>query len=147
MNMRAQRGAVLIEAGFTVLLFFTFVLAILEFGRAYNVYQVLTNAAREGARFGVAPCPDETGTEACSPGDLPSPEVIESRVCEFLSTGALSCDDGEALVRVNQDFPRTVNGIPLQETQVTVSAPYNFLFFPFGQFNLTTEAVMRNETE
>jgi TadE-like protein len=147
MKSSKQRGAVLIEAAITVLVFFTFVLAILEFGRAYNIYHVLTNAAREGARFGVAPCPDESGTGECSAGDLPSPSYIQSRVCDFLGSGALSCERGQALVSVDQTFSGSVNGIAVQETQVTVTAPYSFLFFPFGQLNLTTQAVMRNENE
>src|SRR5262249_20920019 len=48
-----ERGQALIEAAFTIpLLLFVSVL-IFEFGRAYQVAQVLTNAAREGARVAI----------------------------------------------------------------------------------------------
>src|SRR4051812_1436516 len=48
-----QRGAALIEAAVTLPLILLVSVAIFEFGRAYQTWQVLTNAAREGARVAV----------------------------------------------------------------------------------------------
>ena len=48
-----QRGAALIEAAMTLPLILLVSVAIFEFGRAYQTWQVLTNAAREGARVAV----------------------------------------------------------------------------------------------
>ena len=48
--------------------------AIFEFGRAYQTWQVLTNAAREGARMAVLPDPTAGAVEqrvsatTCRPG-------------------------------------------------------------------------------
>jgi hypothetical protein len=146
---RQQRGGSLVEAALTLLVFFTFLFAILEFGRAYNIYHLVTNAAREGARFGVAPCAATAGASLCSPGALPSSDTVQAQVCDFLQSGAIACgaNPGQASVSVNQNFVSTINGVPVQETQVTVSAPYSFVFFPFGQINLSSQAVMRNETQ
>jgi Flp pilus assembly protein TadG len=45
-----QRGAALIEAAFTIPILLLISVGIFEFGRAYQTSQVMTNAAREGAR-------------------------------------------------------------------------------------------------
>ena len=50
---RNQRGAALIETAITIPLVLLVSVAIFEFGRAYQTWQVLTNAAREGARIAV----------------------------------------------------------------------------------------------
>jgi Flp pilus assembly protein TadG len=52
-RLRNQRGAALIETAITIPLVLLVSVAIFEFGRAYQTWQVLTNAAREGARIAV----------------------------------------------------------------------------------------------
>jgi len=52
-RLRNQRGAALIETAITIPLVLLVAVAIFEFGRAYQTWQVLTNAAREGARVAV----------------------------------------------------------------------------------------------
>ena len=48
-----RRGAALVEAAVVLPIFFLVILAIVEFGRAMMVGQLVTNAAREGARRAV----------------------------------------------------------------------------------------------
>jgi Flp pilus assembly protein TadG len=50
---RNQRGAALVEAAITLPIILLISVGIFEFGRAYQTWQVLTNAAREGARMAV----------------------------------------------------------------------------------------------
>jgi len=50
---RSQKGAALLEAAITVPIILLISVGIFEFGRAYQTWQVLTNAAREGARLAV----------------------------------------------------------------------------------------------
>lgn len=50
-----RRGAAVVEFALIAPVFFTLVLAIIEFGRMMMVQQVLVNAAREGARASVLP--------------------------------------------------------------------------------------------
>jgi Flp pilus assembly protein TadG len=52
-RMRSEKGAALIEAAITVPIILLISVGIFEFGRAYQTWQVLTNAAREGARMAV----------------------------------------------------------------------------------------------
>jgi Flp pilus assembly protein TadG len=134
--LRKERGVTLVEAALTILLFFTLIFSILEFGRAYNVYQLATNAAREGSRFSVAPFP---GTST-----LPTAGDVETHVRDFLASANVS----GASVVVNQIANGTnVNGIVLVSTEVDVQAPYTFIFFPFGTIQMNAKAVMRNEND
>ncbi len=50
---RSQKGAALVEAAITIPIILLISVGIFEFGRAYQTWQVLTNAAREGARLAV----------------------------------------------------------------------------------------------
>jgi Flp pilus assembly protein TadG len=52
-RLRNERGAALIETAVTLPLILLVSVGIFEFGRAYQTWQVLTNAAREGARIAV----------------------------------------------------------------------------------------------
>ena len=52
---RSEKGAALLEAAMTIPLLLLVAIGTLEFGRAYQTWQVLTNAAREGARMAVLP--------------------------------------------------------------------------------------------
>jgi Flp pilus assembly protein TadG len=136
MNRKQQRGATIVEAAVTTLLLFTMLFGILEFGRAYNIKQMLTNAAREGARYSIAPYPGVS--------TLPSSGAVTSHVQTFLATGNIN----GATIAVNQtQSGTTVNGVPMVATQVDVTAPYKFLFFPFGTIQMTSRAVMRNEND
>jgi Flp pilus assembly protein TadG len=131
-----ERGATLVEAAVTTLVLFTILFGILEFGRAYNIYQMITNAAREGARFSVAPYPGVS--------TLPDTATVTSHVQDFLNAGSIT----GATISVNQSqVGTTVNGIASVSTEVDVSAPYQFLFFPFGTITMTSSAVMRNEND
>jgi Flp pilus assembly protein TadG len=52
-RFRNQKGAALLEAAITIPIILLIAVGIFEFGRAYQTWQVLTNAAREGARLAV----------------------------------------------------------------------------------------------
>src|SRR6185436_1782554 len=52
-RMRSEQGAALLEAAITVPIILLISVGIFEFGRAYQTWQVLTNATREGARIAV----------------------------------------------------------------------------------------------
>ena len=52
-RLRNQRGAALLETAITIPIVLVVSVSIFEFGRAYQTWQVLTNAAREGARVAV----------------------------------------------------------------------------------------------
>jgi Flp pilus assembly protein TadG len=134
-NRRHQRGATAVEAALVLLVFFTLIFSVLELGRILNVYHTITDAAREGARYSVAPFPGVSGA-------LPSASDVQAQVCTFLTSASLPCTG----ITIDQDFIQPVNGVSTSFTKVDVSATYNFIVLPLGPLTLTTHAVMRNET-
>lgn len=132
-DMNRQRGANVLEAAIAIPIILLMVFGIVDLGRAYNVHQVITNAAREGARYSVAPAP---GTSA-----LPSSAAVEAYVRDYLGSGNIK----GARVNVTQTFSAPVNAIETQCTEITVSVPYSFAFFPVN-IDISSRAVMRNET-
>lgn len=105
---RSQRGAALLEAAITVPIILLISVGIFEFGRAYQTWQVLTNAAREGARMAVI----EGTTDA----------EIRTRVNDYLKGGGL-----KALGDANIPISRTVT-LTASSTASTVGINYPFEF-------------------
>jgi Flp pilus assembly protein TadG len=142
-DRRSERWAALLEAAITIPLLLLIAVGTLEFGRAYQTWQVLTNAAREGAR--VAVLPGQTVTSA------------RQRVRDYMAAGQLSGAQ-TATVNVNQSATLTVNGSAVSASQVTVNYPFSFIALQgvanlisggnsFGSLMITADAVMRNETQ
>ena len=109
---RGERGQALIEAALTIPLLLLIAVGIFEFGRAYQTWQILTNAAREGARLAVVP----------SPG----PGTVEARVRLYMQDGQLS-EFASAAVTVNSSDSLTVNGKTISASRVTIDYPFNFI--------------------
>ena len=73
---RNQRGAALIEAAITIPIILLIAVGIFEFGRAYQTWQVLTNAAREGARMAILT-------------DKTDADVTDARCSNYMKAGGL----------------------------------------------------------
>lgn len=141
-NWRSAKGAALLEAAVTLPLLLLISVGIFEFGRAYQTWQVLTNAAREGARIAVLP---NTTTAAA-----------QQRVRDYMQSGQLS-RYATASVSVNQAATITVNGTAVAASQVTVDYPFNFIVLQpvarlvsrqtalGGPLTMRAQALMRNE--
>ena len=128
-----ESGTVIVETAFTILLLFTFLFAIMEAGRLFNVQQTLTDAAREGARLGVTPL-TQTNT-------LPNSTDITNAVTVFLSAAAIT---GASVNVNNGNCPA-----PANFTKVCVTAPYQLIslsMFNLQGFTVKGQALMRNET-
>ena len=139
---RSEKGAALLEAAMTIPLLLLVAIGTLEFGRAYQTWQVLTNAAREGARIAVLP--NQTSS------------VVVQRVRDYMQNGQLP-RYATASVSVNSSATITVNGVAESASQVTVDYPFNFIVLqPVARLvtpstslgsaiTMRAEAVMRNE--
>jgi len=135
-----QKGAALIESAIVLLTFLVILFGIMEAGRLMNVQETLTDAAREGARFAVAPM-TQTSTH-------PSVAEIQAVVDVFLHSTGIN----GATTTVQQaitPFPPLPGGYQTTYTRVRVDYQYQPLigkmFFP-GTLSLKGEALMRNET-
>src|SRR5206468_7436836 len=94
MNRKArhgEKGAELIEMAFVLLIFLVLMIGVFQFGRGYNIYQNITNAAREGARFAVAP---QRGGTTNFPNNTEVSNVINS----FMQSSNL--DPGAATINI-----------------------------------------------
>jgi Flp pilus assembly protein TadG len=89
---------------------------IVDFGFLFQRYEVITNAAREGARVGVLP--------GYAAGD------VQQRVLDYVQAG-LSMSAGEALAAIGtpdvQTVPIGAGAGAFEATQVTVNFTYNYL--------------------
>jgi Flp pilus assembly protein TadG len=94
--IKSERGAALLETAITLPIILLVSVAIFEFGRAYQTWQVLTNAAREGARLAVTPASNAANVQALvrtymQNGGLPNYATADVQVVsEDLVSGSAS---------------------------------------------------------
>lgn len=126
-----QRGAVLMEAALVVPLLLMLLIGIVWFGRAYNAWQTMTRAAREGARFASAPSCATCGNA------FPTAAEVRQVVDSALTASSL---DPQLVTGYSMTRNVTLNpGATIQETGVVISFNYPFQFFvPFTSVHLTT---------
>jgi Flp pilus assembly protein TadG len=116
-----ERGAVLVEFAFTLPLLLFVLVGILDFGWVFQQYQVVTNAAREGARMAVLPGYVEAD--------------VQNRVAGFLSAGGVA---GVPTTTVVDGLVTPGAGAaPFTVKTVTVTVDYTFKYLgaiarPFG---------------
>jgi len=137
-RFRNQRGAALLETAVTLPMIMLVAVGIFEFGRAYQTWQVLTNAAREGARIAVLP--DYTDTQ------------VNTTVRNYLTSGRLTNASTASITIVrNVPFGATT------ASRVTVNYPFQFMVIgPVAKLvrkgstvgaplTMQSSALMRNE--
>jgi Flp pilus assembly protein TadG len=133
------RGVALLETAVTLPIIFMIGVGIFEFGRAYQTWQTLTNAAREGARVAVT----------SSTTDL----EVETAVRSYMAAERLG-NAGTVPIAVN----RKVAVGPNTATEVTIQYPFSFILLdPAVRFvrpasttgaplTMSAVAIMRNES-
>ena len=138
----SERGQAMLEVALTLPLLLLVAVGIFEFGRAYQTWQILTNAAREGARVAVLPGVDD--------------DAVEERVQEYLEAGLIPDPDG-ADVTIDRDTTVAIGGGLASASRVDVAYPFTFIVLqPVAQLvvgdsevgaplMMTTSATMRNE--
>lgn len=140
-----ERGAALLETAIALPLVLLVSVGIFEFGRAFQTWQVLTNAAREGARVAVLP--------------NPAPGAVEARVSAYIVAGQLP-NPATAAVTVDRNAALSIGATTASASVVTVQYPFNFIVLnPVARLvvggstlggapiTMTTSAEMRNEAQ
>lgn len=145
---RRQEGAALVETAFVLPIMLLVCIGILEFGRAYQSWQVITNASREGARVAVLP-------------DY-SDDSVRARVRTYLKNGGLPAaivDSTETEIEITAT---TINvnetgTVTAPATRVQVHYPFEFMVLQgiaqlvvsdstAGEaFDMAATTIMRNE--
>jgi len=147
----SERGVTTVEGAIILVAFFMLLLGVIEAGQFMKTRQVLTNAAREGARFAVAPT---SGTNS-----LPNEDEVVAKVNSFLAaanvTGATTTTKcptsaAEVCTSKNSSMSVTTGLVTTEYTEVTVTKPYSVItapgFFNVISINLHGQALMRRET-
>lgn len=135
---RARRddGQALVEFALIMPVFLLLVMGVVEFGRAWNSYQVVTDAAREGARTAVL-------------ADTFSLATVYAKIDSAMARAGLNPATATRTVTPSAPWPSTRG----TEMRVNIAYPYFFRFLkPFmnwttGQASITlkTSIVMRHE--
>jgi Flp pilus assembly protein TadG len=138
----SERGAELIEFALVLPLLLLVVLGIVDFGFLFQRLEVVTNAAREGARIAILP------------GYLTAD--VNARVNNYMSTGGLAVTPGTNPTINVANVPLTTSpgAPPLNTKRVTVTYTNSYLFLggiaswfggSFSSVPLTGVATMRVE--
>jgi len=106
--IKSERGAALLETAITIPIILLISVAIFEFGRAYQTWQVLTNAAREGARVAVI-----NGT---------TDDSVRTAVRTYMTAGRLTAA-ATAPIDVQRNQPLGDRS----GSAITISYPFNFI--------------------
>lgn len=142
---RNERGSAMLEMALTIPMLLLVSVGIFEFGRAYQTWQIMTNAAREGARLAVLPSATEAG--------------VKTRVKDYLKAGQLA-KWNDANVALNPTAKIDIGGGGQANASiVTVEYPFQFMVLgPIAKLvkpkstlgtalTLKTSAEMRNESQ
>lgn len=113
-RLKSERGAELIEFALVLPLLLLVMLGIAEFGFIFMRYEVVTNAAREGARMAVLP--------GYSTAD------VQTRVVAYANAGgAPGLAPGNVVVQTTT-IPLGAGITPMQCRRVTVTYTYTYQF-------------------
>src|SRR6266545_6017898 len=111
-RLAGEEGTAMLETALTLPLLLVVSVGIFEFGRAYQTWQVLTNAAREGARIAVLPNPPEGS--------------VEGRVLAYMQAGQLQYA-ADATIVVDRAAVMPLGAGTATASLVTVNYPFQFM--------------------
>ena len=109
--LRSERGAELVEFAFVLPTLLLLIVGVVDFGLLFQKYEVVTNAAREGARVAILPGYNNAD--------------VQARVNQYLTAGGLT---GTATVSIAAPQALSVGSQCITVRPVTVSYQHQFLF-------------------
>jgi Flp pilus assembly protein TadG len=137
---KADSGAELIELAIALPILLLVTCGIIDFGIMFQRYEVVTNAAREGARVGVLQ--DFTATD------------VQNRVNAYLAASGLAASAPAPTVTYST-VPISAGGPSISVVKVVVQYPHQFVFLgpaaalfggsPLGNITLAASSTMRRE--
>ena len=122
-----QRGAALVEFALTAMLLLMLIMGIFEFGRAYNTWVVVTNGAREGARYAAV-------------------GKSETEIVQKVKDATNGLDESKLAVSVTN--AQGARGDPVTvdvSYEIEIVVPIIARFFPNNPFDLKAHSTMRLE--
>jgi Flp pilus assembly protein TadG len=129
--LKSSEGAAAVEFALVLNILFLMILGMLEFGLAFSMRQVIINASREGARYGIVLTVDGQGNRV-APVNFPSASPPKPSIREFiLSTssdglGLTSILPANSYPGVTVDGTGATSGQTGGNLRVTVTCEYPF---------------------
>jgi hypothetical protein len=141
-RLRSERGAEILEFAIVTPLLCLVIAAMIDFGILFRNWEVVTNAAREGARVGMLP------SYNCDAG---SPDV-EGRVASYLAGSGITDNfdvdlQTDSVTAGGHTFSACVVNVTLEQGLPSLRMIGEALGGAFGSVNLSANAVMRTETQ
>jgi len=137
-----RRGAAIVEAALVLPIFFMVIMGIIEFGRAFNVAQLVQNSAREACRKAVTGAFTNATIISEAKSALTSVGVPSNHVTVTIVVTPYT---GNPTVANNE----TSNATTRDLVEVTVSVPFNKVSYLSGKYlqskTLTGKSSMRHE--
>lgn len=139
-KLKRRTGAELVEFALLLPVLLLILVGIIDFAFFYQRYEIITNAAREGARVGVLA--GYTTTDA------------QDRALDYLDAAGLA--DARRTAVATPTTLTLPNGTQISAIQVAVTYPYDFLLVApisalfggnFGSRTLVASATMRTEAQ
>jgi Flp pilus assembly protein TadG len=140
---KPTEGAVTVEFAIIISVFLLLIAGIMDFGHAWYMKQVITNASREGARYGITYRTDTNGNRI-APSAL-SPSISTYLNTNYNLTSLLPCDASPIITTSGNGLNNGTRGNSLE---VNVTATKNWFILSslipgFGnQQTLTASTVM-----
>ena len=130
-SRKADAGQALVEFALILPVMLLMMVGILEFARAWNLHQALTDATREGAR-----------RAAVADTKMDSQDSVKAAVWRGLSQAGYdpAAAGGSYSVTINGAWKDTGQNI-----NVDVRFPYRFWVLPFRDIQMRSTFTMRNE--
>jgi Flp pilus assembly protein TadG len=144
---RETQGSVMVEFAVASVVFFLLVCGIIDLGHAYFMDQVVTNASREGARYGITYQTDSSG-QRISPSSL-NPSIASYVLNQYLSQTMLPADADPQVTVSGDGYSGTCD--KGENLEVTVTAVKSWIvinnFIPGlgDQITLSATTVMKCE--
>ncbi|QGJ70910.1 Pilus assembly protein [Planctomycetales bacterium 10988] len=145
----ARSGLAMLEFAMVLPIFALMMIGIIEFGRAFQVAQQLTVAAREGGRLGLLQIVDDSGNETNN-------EKVVRDIKNFLAAGGIPINNAQVLIMdQSEDDPYSAPELDLEDAdrdtyfRVHVSVPFNDVAYNspwfLGGRRLSGSVVFRHE--
>jgi Flp pilus assembly protein TadG len=144
--LRETQGSVMVEFAILSFVFFLILTGIIDLGHAFYMNHVVTNASREGARYGISYSTNSSG-QRISPSSL-EPSISSYLLNKYISETLMPADANPQVTVAGPGFTTGNKGDDLEVTVTAVKTWFvldNFIPTLGEQITLSATTVMKCE--
>jgi len=132
---RSERGQALVETGIVIVMFVTLVMGTIDFGRAWMISNMITHAARDGARL-AATWPTRTAGAISSSDKTTIQNQVQAEMANVLGSPT----------GLTATVSQTAGTVPTVQVRVNGSVSYLFHLLPgMSSFAVDRTVTFRDE--